>query len=812
MITGLDTSFRVAFVTKILEKSDEIKNKFENKLTELTCKFFKEITKTHVKEGQMIKRPAILSKKDIKGKILSLFIKIVWGSTFLKVFKNEAMEKMIGMKEVYPKYKEKMREDIEEREKHVNEGAARFKEGLPEGYLDKKLKDVKDFKKIPHNDLAKIHLNTVNNIKQEKPSKFQDIISGDGNGWTAIRVIKSEDGSLQAIEGAICPTSERALDVSDDLNNIYIHLSDDGHLSITCGIINTKDKADQFMAAIGHALDKYKEKLSDKPLRINMHQLNSMGSGPGVLVSEHALVAKQHQMVNYINQHLEKNLREKDIAFTGKGPFVSHVNRCLNGFTQIKGEDEKSHPINREGVAIQMGWFIEDLQKNYEKIPKKLTEKNRTIQETIAKLQRNQGSLSIAEQYLSDHNSEYQIIKEDIENTEAEIIKINIRISDLSVEHKDELSNSLTRRKEILNNMFFFNLYQDVESKKYFDQLIEGRMTIDEMLELKPDFQKNLQGILDRRITVIERSAKELINEIREIEARNKQVNQEVEVYKNAISELKIKRESLKTDQTQGSDLDEKNYIKFLTEESNDKKKEIKALEKQLDAELKELAVEMNKLRKDLEDEGELKELHAHMKIASQLLAMQTEQAGKPGFLPKLTPAQELSYQLLFDHVLGTVTEINCKSGLDRTGFTRSLHNAIQQKLKDEPLEKVLDFLTGFEDRVKEMDKEYQKSNVWSDKYKAEYAFQKAVFAELMGVALTITGRSSGPDGLKWHHDKKSLNPYEKNPHPLPFIPIFIQNGDQTLVEVIEFDKNGKRMLGKVGNALLMGLSSHRGG
>ena len=95
--------------------------------------------------------------------------------------------------------------------------------------------------------------------------------------------------------------------------------------------------------------------------------------------------------------------------------------------------------------------------------------------------------------------------------------------------------------------------------------------------------------------------------------------------------------------------------------------------------------------------------------------------------------------------------------------------------------------------------------------YKSIYEFQVSVFAELMGDPVPCTGRSTGFVGLKWHHDKNSINPFEKNPHPVPFIPMYIL-ADGKEVQLVQTDKKGRRKFTADGNHLLMGLSARRGG
>lgn len=782
-----------------LSRLSNVNKLIESKLNRFTVSFFRSVIKSEVKAGK-IRKAAILSS-GIKKAILELFIKIVWGSSYLKFFKKEALEQFVQLKLAHPELKKKIQSDQTRREHYDFYGADRFKSRLPHNYLSKSQKEVQGFKGIPHTDLAAVHLKTL----KENPERLAEIASGDGNHWTPLRITKGPDGNLIALEGKVCPTSERALEVSDDLTNIYIHLSDDGHLTITCGVIDGKGKADQFMAAVTHALKKYE--ILDKPLRIVMHQLNSKGSGPGVFVSEHNLIAKQHQMVAYINRELDKHFEKEGIRVKGQAPYVAHVNRCLNGFTRIPGEDEKTHPINREGIATQMQWFLSDLQEGYRNVPRSLIERQKTLKDTMTKLQIKQLSLHNTLEFISKFDSETKKLKEEIALAEAEIIKINIRISDLSTDRNSELSKLLNRREEILSKAFHLDKLID---QKDYRKLVSGSINFEELLSMKKYDQllDQLRAAPKYKIGENIYHLSDLRTELKQLKASQEKM---VSMNEQDIREIQIKRDAYKQLLQEGPIKIDPQDLQYQKAKVKEDQKEIKRLEAEIEAELQKLAPELYTQSENVKD----KELKAKFSIASSVLAMQLGKAGKPNHPPKLSPAEELAYQLLFDHVLGAATEINCKSGLDRTGFARALQNVIEQRLHTQPLSDVLKFFVNFKLRVKQMDLAYLRSRdtyEWLKEYAEELKFQQDILAELLGVAMPITGRSTGLEGLKWHHDKKSMNPFEKNPHPLPFLPIYVINHDGNPVEIIKFDTQCKREFTPEGNALLMRLSTRRGG
>jgi len=484
--------------------------------------------------------------------------------------------------------------------------------------------------------------------------------SGDGKEWHALRF---EKGCL--FENRVCTTSERRLKTSSDLTNIYVKISDTGHISITCGVIDSKEKADAFIAAVRWA--QKKRGPSSKPLRISMHQLNSMGVGPGVLVAEKALVTRQHQLVGYINQQLSP----------GGPPVVSHTNRCLNGFTQIRGEDAKSHSLNQEGLAQQMQWVYDDIQPS-------LPNQNQ------------------------DPSASYIAAQMDVHLTLKNLHQKHTAIMEAENQHpecKKELDYIDQQISEIILNDLFGLGPQTQEAKQNYDSLMRQKASLE-----------------------------------------------------GQIAEIKTV------------------------------KNEIHVLEKKLEKQNKALCRAMHEASKTLSPGDEKTKLE----LATRILSSQTGMNKELGFEP-LSAVQELALMLLLDQALGTVTEINCKSGLDRTGFTRALHTVLQMKVSKDGLDETVEFIRDFEKNVQALDR-----GVLRDPEKsAVIDFQQNLLTELKKVSIPITERSSGLKGLKLHWTVKSFNPFQKNPHPVNWLP---------------FEGLGKRRISDTLANLLCGLSAKRSG
>ncbi len=527
-----------------------------------------------------------------------------------------------------------------------------------------------DVKETSSTEVAKAHLEA--SPPETTPAPALDSI--DGKQWIALRYDRE---SGRVIPNQVNTTSERSFKELEkqDLTNIYVKISDDGHISITCGVIDTKDKADAFIAAVKWAQEvRTMLNLDEPPLRLSMHQLNSMGVGPGVLVAEKDLVTSQHEMALYINSKLSPD----------GSPVVSHTNRCLNGFTLIRGEDAKSHSINQEGLALQMQWVFDDVKKlketpgyeNYEEAQKAVTE-------TSGKLQQKREKLRLTKE-------KHPELKQKLDKIEREMHALVI---------KGELG---------------LGIQNHADAEKYEKLETQARA-----LELQ------ISGI-----------------------------------------------ESLE--------------------------KDIGALEKTLEKQNKELCNKLYHVWISAQDGPE----KAKLELALRVLSSQTDMNKSLG-LQQLSSTQELACMLLLDEALHATTEINCKSGLDRTGFTRSLQTAVQMKMKkDNNLDTTLTFLLDFEKNVKRHD-----AGRLGDPAKGKEIeeFQNNIMTEIQNVALEITKRSTGIRGMKWNWAKALF--FQRNPHPIPWLPL-IADG----TTLFTLDKNGNRKITPEATELLCGLSSKRGG
>jgi hypothetical protein len=635
--------FKITPERQRLEIANKVPLYIPNALAKKVISTFQQTIPTHATIGpsDRIQRPLLL-QKGLTSKLVNLIVKIILGKTLYTELKAELRQPVVST--------------LVER--------MNSKEGVT----------AENLKGVTHKEVAEAHLQVASQKEENNEYGFLETQEG----WNALD-IRRQGNECKVIEAKVCPTSERALGMEQHLNNIYVKIDDTGRITITCGVINSKDKADEFVEAVKWAVGKRGE--PSPPLRISMHQLNSMGVGPGVFVAEKTLVEQQHNLTSYINSELSTRFPEE------KGPFVSHTNRCLNGFTQIKGEDAKSHAINREGLIIQMRWLCDDISNSLDasdpRVKDYLTAQN-TVNSTLDTLQHIHTALLRQESAHPDVQKKLEMCNQKI----ADLILADV--TNLGVATAEDAAN--------------------------YDRLLQEKAGLE---------------------------------------------------YKQA-------------------------EIKAL-------KHEVHKLEKSLESQNKQLCRTLHTASFATKDP----DTRTKLELATEILASQTGLTLEFG-LKKLSATEELACMLLLDHMLNVVTEINCKSGLDRTGFTRSLQTVVQKKVKEVGLSKAFDFITKFDENVQKIDQ--NRPDIDEETTRAVEQFQRDILRELKAVAIPITERSSGLKGLKWHWGLKTMNPFQANPHPLNWLPR--TEGSKINIELA----NGKRKVTDKFAEELCGLSQKRGG
>lgn len=571
---------------------------------------------------------------------------------------------------------------------------------------------------------------------------------------------------IEIKDNAAFPTSLRDIE-SPQLNhlaNFKVQIdSNDGHLCITCGVIDTRKKADEFVAGVIEALKNARKTLiSPIPLRIVLHQVNSRYMEP-------KLVLKQHEMSRYIEKCLrtllnstdevkeadvlpaKEKLTELDFTestedprklyqllgfkdFCDKIPIVSHIITSLNATSTLHSslEDAPCYKLNLEGLVAQCFWVMEDL-----------------------------GILSLKEE------DKFVILGIKLMKTFQEISNLKIKIDELKNNEsvvRDPILESIKSQIEMIK-------LRDLNNADVVKQLseLEGIKNSMKKLQLENNPQYPL---ITSTEALLKLQQTELLNGLKEM----------LELYKPLPN--------------------------FFSEMISPTPKEI---------------MESNKV-----------------KVLCLLIAKQIHSLDSSS---NYSRNQEVELFLVLYMMLGAITEINCKSGLDRTGLARSMWDSLRsmkdqfslefidqgiedpKKIEARTFEKLIDLILSQDDLTKELDNlqlelipifegsiarnlnevsektatlsmrkkltEAIKAKHPNDLKKVEallnaLKYQDLIGANLLCIAQPATIDSTGVAGLKYGHGTSGMMNLGKNPHPLKRLPMFISTEDGKIIQLYE--------------------------
>ncbi|MDP1834969.1 MAG: hypothetical protein Q8K75_03475 [Chlamydiales bacterium] len=195
---------------------------------------------------------------------------------------------------------------------------------------------------------------------------------------------------------------------------------------------------------------------------------------------------------------------------------------------------------------------------------------------------------------------------------------------------------------------------------------------------------------------------------------------------------------------------------------------------------------------------------------------------------PAMTRAQELALSFLIDYVLDVITQLNCKSGVDRTGLAAAIFYALEQmierdldagKTRAQALEHAYNFLLSFLDNVHAMDVAIKQDHgsdkaidldAWLESevgqpFKETVNFQRDIFAYVMGISEPLEFHSSGFRGLKWKLNRMMFD----------WLPSFIHDtasGNWIRLTTPSTSTPNQRKLTNEGHQLFIGPAYERNG
>lgn len=218
----------------------------------------------------------------------------------------------------------------------------------------------------PQKDILKAAIILKHNT-QRPFERCVDLITPNDTRWRSFQIQNFFDHN-HFVEGASTPTSERSNnDASNHLVNFKAQIDEtDGHIAITCGVINTERKAKEFILGLEHQLKTRARNGNPKKLRITLHQLNSFKTG------EEKFIRAENYFANYVEAYFKKQMENQAYCEAmhlenADQPIVSHINLAMNAAASPSLpvsiryiEDSESHAQNMEGLAAQCIWLLRD--------------------------------------------------------------------------------------------------------------------------------------------------------------------------------------------------------------------------------------------------------------------------------------------------------------------------------------------------------------------------------------------------------------------------------------------------------------------
>jgi len=181
-----------------------------------------------------------------------------------------------------------------------------------------------------------------------------------------------------------------------------------------------------------------------------------------------------------------------------------------------------------------------------------------------------------------------------------------------------------------------------------------------------------------------------------------------------------------------------------------------------------------------------------------------------------------MAIQLLND-LLGVTSAMNCKSGLDRTGFWHAIKLAMGNVIKNLGRDASFSLVQGWETKSRQVNQlinqmGIEKFNKWiqtegsseaDEELKTDFKhiveFRKSILSNMIRMGIPITIASTGLAGFKWH---KGM---QENLIPLNFLPPFVQVNGRA-IQLVIYDNNGRPTgMTSSGRQLLTKFQSYRG-
>ena len=705
---------------------------------------------------------------------------------------------------------------------HPNDGTI-----IPRAIIHDCIRDVKKKEKPAIKESLRIAANFIH-----LPAAAKKIPTQNGETyWIPRRPITNKDGTVSFEDGVIGTCERDESERTEGISNPYYRIDPETkHPIISCGVIDTPDKADQLIAIICEVVELLDSNVNG---RWHIHGLYSH-------IQEEKLIQDVHRLIPYIEERLKEKLQKKELS-------LSQINTVFNDASNLlASEDSKSlNTINIDSLAQFIIYALEDVTQLLKQSEGKL---KKDLYQSIFFTRRNMSTESPLSMETNPSDPSLYVFT-DIIGLAQEIKNLKKTIDQYSADSQWKQSNlfdSPIGTPEMGRKLQTHSPSTSVKDQHSYQEKEENTISKpqNQIQNLKNEIKRPQSDILKATEMVVEK----------EVEGKGKIVTMAYQTQPSV--ELPTQLKDLK---------------ELLTQRQAELLAKLKIFTKHIKTPISRL----ESLLRDQKDTY-LEKALLILKALERVLAIQL----KNDKFPPLSRCAEVELLLLFYRLLGIKPILICKSGLDRSGAVRASADTqsfferewFKEKfqIKDvdeedsscefrarlaahhqmfnlivhldtcqEELFKLTNCIKGQFDLIKDLtlvvkDKNLQIGNIRDQllkeiekKYPSDsnqvqllknalYYMERYV-TQLLGTEMLKTIYSTGCAGLKWQQDVSWLaSQIIANPHPLKRLPPFIFTSGGDVIQLLEYTEAGRFIsssmtITRAGKFLLLRLSQLRG-
>lgn len=609
------------------------------------------------------------------------------------------------------------------------------------------------------------------------------------------------ESSITTVENEVTPTSFKLgkKGAKDSLTNVYVIMVDGKKYGvIRTGVINSKQRANEFL----HLLKQMHGQIqADNPnfkkMRVLSHQLNSYENEGSKLIKP------QHQWIAHVNKQMkDEGLGEVAHIDTSSNAFYTYAAKHPSTLGKILSGERHTKEMNVDGWGTYMGWVAEDLDPTT--IATKMREdEDPEVGNAVDKLFKENSELA---RQMSSISGKPKLSKKSKIPEASEREKCASKIADSLAE--------IAEKTETLKGL----------KTKSHDQIQE----LNRLKALLKDKEKQLPSMQGKYFQ--EEIQKDIIKSLKaDIEAREKEIPDK-NALKEEAADVKRTAAQLKKEIAYAGKVvkEERQKMNGILREDHEK---LAALESHL-----QRTIKVGKSESTTDEEWAIQNQVLQDALEKTTLMRQVlgSQLSIPGKV--LDRGQEGMAIQLLNIKLGITSQMNCKSGIDRTGLWHAIRvsmdelvaqakgntadlfamvsdwsnitNEMHKKMKDHGEATFLNWIMD-----KSLPNESLPEGEHLQKIRKEKAnscnvveFRKLVLKNLLTLGLDVTQASTLFSGAKYH-----IGTMQENTTPLNFLPPSVTIGGKTH-QLVKHDSSGRPSgFDQSGADLIEGLSTERG-